>query len=853
MHTVRKIVGSALAGIVATAMLGTAAVAAPAENETIQPIDAAIPASTLPRAAQWQDMKFGMFIHWGVYSTYEGFYRGQKQNVGYPEQIKAWGYSTSADAQRVEDPRWPGNGYWTQGNNNIPRSEYLQAAQVMDAPEFDANRWCQAAKDAGMRYMVFTSKHHDGFTMWNSETTDYSFTKQSPSQRDILAELSTACQAIGIKFGLYFSNIDWEKQPESPWMNNNPLVEEGYMDYMHAQLKEILGGKYGTITELWYDMGQPTPEQSAQMAAWARELQPDIMVNSRVWNDKGDFQVGWDNVLQSEKVLGPWQAAKSIFPECWGYCSWRQQDNIRKSANGLSNKATEEINNLFSTVALGGQFLFNIGPMGSGAFHTFDASVLAEIGKWNRLHPGILTNSRPTYFPTESWGKTMVDDSNIYLGVQQWNDGQDIRLRGAGVNTIKSVLVEGTDIQPEYRVEGNDLVVTLPAKPADDYLPVIRVATDGTPKYLPSSLTTISTSDPVTIDGADLETLKAAKTVKVNRRDKLDGLAEASATISTTRYASDAKIAFNTDGFTDDESTYSVTVGDQVKGGLTVADLAAGVSGFTLEPHKAYRVTLRYDNAAYANEGFGVDATINSVTVQTTFATQTIFQYKDADKLPAEVLNTLPDMKSIPDGETFVAPQPPSIVTTKAGVWRFMGWTTTGDGTDGQPIVSVGSWQFTPLGAEATPSTVKAGQTLTVAGRGFLPGSKVTAVEAVTGASLGEATVDMDGNVSFMYTVPADTQPGTYRVVLTEENSPKSTEAVFTVAPADKADKPETPDTEQSQKDTGKTQKNTKKSAKGKKGQGLASTGATTGSILGLGALVATAGIVATYARKRRS
>ena len=173
-----------------------------------------------------------------------------------------------------------------------------------------------------MKMLLITSKHHDGFAMWDTATTDYNFTKQSPSHRDPILELSQACQKVGIKFGLYFSNIDWEKQPEDPWTNANTLDEEGYMDYIHEQLKELLGGKYGEITELWYDMGKPNPAQSDQLRAWAHELQPNIMINSRVGNDRADFEVGWDNEMQSEQTQGPWESAVSIFHKTWGYANW---------------------------------------------------------------------------------------------------------------------------------------------------------------------------------------------------------------------------------------------------------------------------------------------------------------------------------------------------------------------------------------------------------------------------------------------------------------------------------------------------------------------------------------------------
>ena len=184
MLNIRKVIGTALAGLVTLGMAGTA-IADPTPDQTYA-IPAAIPASDVEKVATWQDMKFAMFIHWGVYSHYAGWYKGQKQEVGYPEQIKAWGH------QQTWDSRIPLSG--------IPREEYLATAQTFDAPNFDPTAWCQQAKDTGMRMLLITSKHHDGFAMWDTATTDYNFTKQSPSHRDPILELSQACSQIGIKF-----------------------------------------------------------------------------------------------------------------------------------------------------------------------------------------------------------------------------------------------------------------------------------------------------------------------------------------------------------------------------------------------------------------------------------------------------------------------------------------------------------------------------------------------------------------------------------------------------------------------------------------------------------------------------
>ncbi|EFF81018.1 alpha-L-fucosidase [Schaalia odontolytica] len=725
MHITKRVAGTLLAGLLTLGMAGPALADTPtadgAQSGTPAPqatydaryaIPAAVAASSEAKVSEWQDMKYAMFIHWGVYSSYAGWYKGQKQEVGYPEQIKAWGH------QQTWDSRIPLQG--------IPREEYLATAQTFEAPNFDATAWCQQAKDTGMKMLLITSKHHDGFAMWDTATTDYNFTKQSPSHRDPLLELSQACKQVGIKFGLYFSNIDWEKQPENPWQNANTLDEEGYMEYIHAQLKELLGGKYGEIAELWYDMGKPNPAQSDQLRKWAHELQPNIMINSRVGNDRADFEVGWDNEMQSEQTQGPWESAVSIFHKTWGYANWDDAapkfkdtgypdypnwdhminvDNttaLRKAPGGAHKKTTEIVGNMFSTVALGGQFLFNVGPKFDGSYDPWDASVLKGIGDWNRAHPGILNNSRPTHFPIESWGKTMVDDSHIYMGIEKWPADGVITLRGAGANDISSVKLDGSDAALTYKVEGNDLVITLPAQP-DEILPVVTATTNGAPNYVPTGLTTIGT-EATTIPASGLEKFKAP-TPKTG---------ETSFTASITsgdQIASGVSVSFDTEGFTDAYAKYKVSVDGQVIKGLTVAELKEGVGPFAIGANQTARVTLEYDNPAYVLKGFGKDTTVKSVTVK------------------AEKLST--------------------------------------------PAVTV------------KPSTVEAGKTITVKGTGFAPESAVTLTLHSEPVEVGTATVDENGAFSAEVTVPANTEAGDHTVVAESTSPAVTASAPLTVtAPA---------------------------------------------------------------------
>ena len=527
------------------------------------------------------------------------------------------------------------------------------------------------------------------------------------------------------------------------------------------------------------------------------------MINSRVGNDRADFEVGWDNEMQSEQTQGPWESAVSIFHKTWGYANWddaaatykdtgypdyteedwdhiQQVDNttaLRKTPGGAHTKTTEIVGNMFSTVALGGQFLFNVGPKFDGSYDPWDASVLKGIGDWNRAHPGILGNSRPTHYPIESWGKTMVDDSHIYLGIEKWPTDGTVTLRGAGTNDITSVKLDGSDTPLTYTVEGNDLVITLPAQP-DEILPVITVTTKGAPTYVPTGLTTIG-EQATTIPATGLEKFKAP-TPKTG---------ETSFTASITsgdKVASGVRISFDTEGFTDDYAKYKVTVGDQEVKGLTVADLKAGVGPFTLGQHATARVTLSYDNPAYALKGFGKDATVASVTIK------------------SEKLST--------------------------------------------PTITV------------APQSIEAGKTVTVTGTGFAPSSPVSLTLHSDPVEVGTATTDDTGSFTAEVAVPAATEAGDHTVVAAAESPAAEASAPLTVtaapAPTPSADPSTEPSGQPSTEPS--TQPSTvpspsadqgRKGGKGGKG-GLARTGSNA-LIAGAFALAA-AGVGTAFIRRSR-
>lgn len=300
----------------------------------------------------WQKLQFGMFIHFGLYSLAGGCWNGKPVKKGYCEQILSHG--------------------------NIPQADYEALMSDFRIPHFNAELIAETAKKAGMRYLVITSKHHDGFCLFDTKTTDYNSVR-SACKRDIVAELAAACKKNGLAFGVYFSLIDWH----CPWAlpissHNSDRIPEKHHAYNLAQLTELMTN-YGDICELWLDMGHPTRQQSQEMYDLVHGLQKNIMINGRIWNDKGDFATMADNEMPElpegrYELNVPWQTPASIYKETWGYKSWQE----RTDAQGKIRNLTDSLRRV---VSHGGNYLLNIGPDNEGNIVPFEKEVLEGIGR----------------------------------------------------------------------------------------------------------------------------------------------------------------------------------------------------------------------------------------------------------------------------------------------------------------------------------------------------------------------------------------------------------------------------------------------------------------------------------------
>jgi alpha-L-fucosidase len=297
--------------------------------------------------SDWQDLKFGMFIHFGLFSVSAGCWNGKNISKGYAEMIMVHG--------------------------DVPQADYEGLVDQFTIEHFDADEIASLAKAAGMKYIVLVSKHHDGFCLFDTKTTDYS-SMHSACHRDVVAEMSKACARAGLRFGIYYSWIDWHYPYALPFsLHNSDRIPKLHMQYTLAQLSELLSN-YGPLCELWLDMGAPTAQQSEAVACLARSLQPHMMINGRIWNDFGDFMSMADNALPFCHLDSPWEMPATFFPDAWCYRRFPKREN---PAAKIEEKAEE----LFRVVGSGGNYLLNIGPRGDGSVTEFEREVLLGIGQ----------------------------------------------------------------------------------------------------------------------------------------------------------------------------------------------------------------------------------------------------------------------------------------------------------------------------------------------------------------------------------------------------------------------------------------------------------------------------------------
>lgn len=349
----------------------------------------------------WKGNKYSMFIHFGLYSELGGVWDGKPVTKGYSEQIQSFA--------------------------GIFSDWYGEVAYSFDPVSFNADSLAALAVKAGMRSIVFTSKHHDGFCMYRTATTGYNSFDMAACHRDFVKEMSDACRKAGLGFGIYFSLIDWNYPQAAPISSHNAdFITPEHHALNKAQVRELLTS-YGPVSEFWFDMGSLTPEQSHELYDLVHTLQPDCMVSGRLGNDCYDFAVMADNRYPDRAIQSNWQTAASMFNETWGYRSWQERGDVYV-------KSEEKLRSLLNVVSHGGNYLLNIGPDGDGNVVPFERDVLCHIGKWLDVNGEAVYGTESAGFALpESEGAVTARGNRIYISFYDDGNGMNavIPLSGA--------------------------------------------------------------------------------------------------------------------------------------------------------------------------------------------------------------------------------------------------------------------------------------------------------------------------------------------------------------------------------------------------------------------------------------
>ncbi len=413
--------------------------------------------------AWWREAKFGMFIHWGLYALPAGMWKGVcRQDIG----------------------------EWIQYTHRIPVKEYEQLAKKFNPVRFNAKEWVQLAKESGMKWIAITSKHHDGFCMFDTKFTDYNIVKATPFKRDLLKELAEACREEDIRLGIYYSQtLDWH-HPDgmgNDW-DYDPAKQDFtryWREYVKPQIRELLTN-YGPVLALWFDIGTPTQELALELKQLIRAIQPDTIINGKIGGFRlgtgkraflmGDIFAMGDQEISGERIESDWSTG-ACTNDTFGYKSY---DHHWKSAGTM-------VQWLVAVVSKGGCFLFNVGPTAEGVVPEPCMRELKGVGEWLKVNGESIYGAIASPIPspvisavaaTHQDGRTFppmvapylstAKRGKLYIHVFAWP--WDGKFKVSHVSKeVKRVyfLADPNHGELEFKREGEDVVISVPDKAPD--------------------------------------------------------------------------------------------------------------------------------------------------------------------------------------------------------------------------------------------------------------------------------------------------------------------------------------------------------------------------------------------------